>query len=66
MRSLPFHSVIWDTDGSPVIAMDLCFGLWMAQFFKGHSKNHALFAIEEEGTKFGFGGRCSNKSKYGT
>jgi hypothetical protein len=38
----------------------------MAQLFKGHLKNHALFAIEEKGTKFGLGSGCNNESKYGT
>jgi hypothetical protein len=37
----------------------------MAQFFKGLSKNHILFAIEEKGTQFGLGGGCNNKSKDG-
>jgi hypothetical protein len=37
----------------------------MAQFFKGHSKNHIFFAIEEEGTQFGLGGGCNNKLKDG-
>jgi hypothetical protein len=45
---------------------DLCFELWMTQFFKGHSKNYTLFAIEEEGTQFGLGGGCNNELKYDT
>jgi hypothetical protein len=54
---LAFDSYIPNTDGSRVIAMNLCFGLQMHKFFKGHVKNHIFFAIEEEGTKFGPGGR---------
>jgi hypothetical protein len=42
--------------------MDLCFGLWVAQFFQCQVENHAFVAIQEEGTKFGFGGGCNDKS----
>ncbi len=45
--------------------MNLCFGLWMSQFFKGHPRNHAIFAIEEEGIVFGFNDGCEDKPKDG-
>jgi hypothetical protein len=38
MQSLLFYGIICDANSSGVIAMDLCFGLGMAQFFKGHPK----------------------------
>jgi hypothetical protein len=51
-QQLRYHNgpVFWAVDG-PI--------------FKGHSKNHALFAIEKEGPHFGLGGRCDKESKYG-
>jgi hypothetical protein len=48
-RSLSFDSVVCNSDGCGVIAMDQCFWLGMAQLFEGQSKNHALFTIQEEG-----------------
>ncbi len=44
MQSLSFYDTICDANGSGVIAMGLCFGLGMAQFFKGSSKKimHSL------------------------
>ncbi len=60
-RSLTFDRIVCNSNGRCVIAMDLQFWLRKAQFFDGHAKNHALFAVEEEGAKFGFGGRSHNK-----
>jgi hypothetical protein len=42
--------------------MDRRFWLQMTQFFKGHAKNHAFFAVEEEGTKFGLGSGSHDES----
>jgi hypothetical protein len=42
---LPFGGVVCNTDSGGVVAMDVCFGLWVAQLFKGQMKNHTLFAI---------------------
>jgi hypothetical protein len=38
----------------------------VAQFYKGELKNHALFTIQEEGAKFGFGCGYDDKSKDDT
>jgi len=35
----------------------------MSQFFKRHAKDHALFAIQEEGTEFGFCRGWDDESK---
>jgi hypothetical protein len=60
--ALTFDGVICNSDGRCVVAIDRGFGLGMAKFLKGESKNHAFFAIEEEGTKFGFGGGSDDKT----
>ncbi len=56
LRTLAFDSVVRDTDGRGVVAMDRGFWLGVPQFLKCEAEDHALFAIEEEGTEFGF--RC--------
>ncbi len=55
---LSFDSIICNSDGGGVVAMDLCFWLRVAQLFKSHSKYHALFAVS--------GGRSDDKAKNGT
>ena len=62
MPSLTFARIVCNYNGRCVIAMDLRFWLRMSQFFQGHLKNHALIAVEEEGAKFGFGGRSHDES----
>jgi hypothetical protein len=56
-----FDRIVCNSDDHRVIAMDLGFWLQMVQVFEGHSKNHALFEVEEEGAKFGFRGRSHNE-----
>jgi hypothetical protein len=53
---LAFYSIICDAYCCGIITMDLCFLYMVAQFFEGHPEYHALFAVEEEGVKFGLGG----------
>jgi hypothetical protein len=60
--ALAFDGVICDSDGSRVVAMDRGFRLWMAEFFEGEAKDHAFFAVEEEGTEFGFGGGSNDET----
>jgi hypothetical protein len=43
--------------------MDRSLGLGVSEFLKGESKNHAFFAIEEEGPEFGFGGGCDDETE---
>ncbi len=61
-RSLALNGIIGDADGGRVVAMNWVPGLLMAKFFKGESKNHAFFAIEEEGPEFGFCSGCDDKT----
>ncbi len=56
MRALAFHGVVSNTNHRSVIAVNVHFWLRVPQFLKGEWKNHSLIAIQEKGTKFGFGG----------
>jgi hypothetical protein len=53
---LALNGVISNANRCSVIAVNMRFWLWVPKFFKGESINHSLLAIQEEGTKFGFGG----------
>jgi hypothetical protein len=48
-RSLSFDGVVCNAYGGGIVAMNGCFWLRMALFFESHTKNHALFAVQEEG-----------------
>ncbi len=48
-RSLSFDGVVRNAYGGGIVAMNGCFWLRMAQFFKGHTRNDALFAVQEKG-----------------
>ena len=61
-RSLALNGIIGNADGGRVFAMNWVPGLRMAEFLEGESKNHALFAIEEEGPEFGFCSRCDDET----
>ncbi len=49
-------------DGSQIVAINGYGGLRMAHFFEGYAKNCRLFAIEEEGAEFGFGGQSNDEA----
>jgi hypothetical protein len=49
-------------DGGRIVAMNWVPRLRMAEFLEGESKNHALFAIEEEGPEFGFCSGCDDET----
>ena len=40
-----------------------CGGLGMAHFLKSSNHGYCFLRIEEEGTSFGLGGRCSDSAK---
>ena len=61
-RTLTCDGVIGDAEGRCIVAMNGGFGLWMSEFFEGEPKNHAFFAVQEEGTYFGYGGGCNDKT----
>ena len=54
--------VVGDADGGRIIAIDRYGGLWVAHFFECDAKNCRLFAVQEEGAEFGFGGGCDDES----
>ncbi len=66
LQMLPFDGVFCDTNGSGVVPMDLCFWSRVAPFFQCHSKYHAFFAVQKQGSEFGFYSGRNNKAKYGT
>ncbi len=61
-RTLTFDGVVGYANGSRVVAINGYWGLRMAHFFEGYAKNRGLFAIEEEGAEFGFGGRSNDEA----
>jgi hypothetical protein len=65
MGALMLNGVLCNAISSGFIAMDMSLGLWMAQFLEGQQENHSFFAIQEEGTKFGFCGGRNNESEDG-
>jgi hypothetical protein len=44
-QTLVFHRVIRNANSGRIVAVYLRFGLRVAKFLKGESKNHAFFAI---------------------
>ncbi len=38
--------------------------MWVSKFCKVETQDLSFLSIEEEGTQFGFGCRCSNKFEY--
>jgi len=53
---LTLDSVVGDADSGRIVAIYWYGGLQVAHFLEGHAKNCRLFAVEEEGAEFGFGG----------
>ncbi len=61
-QSLVFHRIISNANSCSVVAMHVCFGLWMPKFFQREVEYHALFSIQEEGAKFSFGRRSNDEA----
>jgi hypothetical protein len=58
---LPLNGIVGDADSSGIIAIDGGGRLGVAHFFERESKICGLFAIKEEGTKFGLCSGGNNK-----
>jgi hypothetical protein len=58
--ALAFDSVIDNANGSSVVNVYWCWRLWMPKLVQGKTKDFGFLGIEEEGSQFGFSGRCSN------
>lgn len=52
-----FDGVVCDTGGAGIVGLDGGCRLWMSHVAEGVAEHGGLFSIEEEGTKFGLGGR---------
>jgi hypothetical protein len=65
-RSLALHRIISNADSCSIVAMHVCFGLWMPKFFQGEAGYHALFAIQEKGAKFCFSRRSDDEAENRT
>jgi hypothetical protein len=53
-RSLPLDSIIRNTDGRSIIAVDRRFRLWVPHVAKNISEDNGQLTVVVEGTKFGF------------
>ena len=60
-----FDSVIDNANGSSVVNVNWYWGLWVPKFVQGNTKEFGFLGIEEEGSQFGFSGRCSDKFEDG-
>jgi hypothetical protein len=60
---LIFNSIVGDANGGSIVTMDGGFGLGVPKLVEGQLKNHSLFAIQEEGPKFGFCSRSDDEPK---
>ena len=52
-----FHCIVCDSGGAGIVSLDRCCRLWMPHVAEGVAEHDGLFAVEEKGTYFGFGGR---------
>jgi hypothetical protein len=59
-RSPAFDGIVCNVYCHRIVTMYLRLQLGVALIFEGELKYHALFTIQEEGAKFGFGGGCNN------
>ena len=57
--------VIGEANGSGVINLNGCWGLWVSEFFKGGGERGRFFGVVEEGTEFGFGSGGKDHFHYG-
>ncbi len=58
--ALTFDRVIDNANGSSVVNVYWCWQVWMPKLVQGKPKGFGFLGIEEEGSQFGFSGRCSN------
>ncbi len=61
--TLPFEGIVGYANGRGIVAIDGSGGLRVAHFFEFKLKGSSLFAIEEEGAKFGFHCRGDDKAQ---
>jgi hypothetical protein len=64
--ALAFDGIVHNADGGSVVYVNRHWWLWVSEFSKSEMEDLGFLCIENKGTQFGFGGRCSNKFEYCT